>query len=320
MLYIKGAPDYLIKNSTFGMLSNGDIVPLDEEDRKELTRRVVRMAGQGLRTLAVCIKMEVGQLKGYNGIHHDSHPVHNILKDTGNFGQFEQETIFLGVVGIKDAIRKEVPPAIAQCRRAGVNVIMITGDIKETAGTIGKECGIVTESTTENTFTGEELELMSDNKRIEIIKKALDSHSGLIFSRTEPRHKKLLVSTIKKLDAICAMTGDGVNDAPALQLADIGIAMGIAGCEVAKEASSMVLADDNFSTIVEAISEGRAIFANMKVGLFAYFKPKWVPGTGFHQIHDFFQHRRSGLHFPDLCFGNPRWLQLHSAALGQPRD
>jgi Ca2+-transporting ATPase len=179
--------------------------------------------------------------------------------------KLEQNPILIGVVAIQDPPRPEVTEAIRLCRNAGISVIMITGDIKETAQAIGKEIGIVSESElVYSSFTGQEFEQFSPQKQKEILTNALEKNGGLLFSRAEPKHKKILVKELANLNQIVAMTGDGVNDAPALKQANIGIAMGINGTEVAKEASDMVLADDNFATIVKAVEEGRAIFANMK--------------------------------------------------------
>jgi Ca2+-transporting ATPase len=143
---------------------------------------------------------------------------------------------------------------------------MITGDVKETAEQIAMEVGIITK-VGNNSFTGNDFFKLKEKEQLEILK----NNRGLVFSRTEPIHKRQLVQRLSDLDLIVAMTGDGVNDAPALKQAHIGIAMGIAGTEVAKEASVMVLADDNFNTIVAAVKEGRAIYANMKVKIKLYF-------------------------------------------------
>merc|ERR1719401_1743583 len=175
---------------------------------------------------------------------------------------------FIGVTGILDPPRPEVKPAIKACRVAGISVIMITGDNKVTAEAIAQDIGILAPSSDhhENSFTGKEFEDLSEERKKEVLANivARKAVEGAVFSRTEPRHKQLIVKILKSLDEITAMTGDGVNDAPALKQADIGIAMGIAGTEVAKEASDMVLQDDNFSSIVAAVEEGRSIYNNMK--------------------------------------------------------
>ena len=162
---------------------------------------------------------------------------------------------------IKDPVREEAKGAIADCKTAGIRVIMITGDSKETAVSIAKELQIIDASEAEHSsFTGTEFEALTAQQKRE----ALAGTGGKVFSRVEPRHKRELVKILIEMDHVVAMTGDGVNDAPALKQAHIGVAMGITGTEVAKEASDMVLADDNFATIVKAVEEGRAIYSNMK--------------------------------------------------------
>ena len=161
-----------------------------------------------------------------------------------------------------DPIRPEVPQAIEDCQTAGVRVIMITGDAKNTAANIAQKAGILNADSNLATsvFTGSDFEKMSEDAK----KKAVGGTGGKVFARVEPAHKRELVKVLKESGQIVAMTGDGVNDAPALKQAHIGIAMGITGTEVAKSASDMVLADDNFATIVKAVKEGRAIYSNMK--------------------------------------------------------
>ena len=164
--------------------------------------------------------------------------------------------MYLGVAGILDPPRPEAMAAIAEAHAAGIRVIMLTGDHPVTAARIGGELGI--ETTSERGVSGEELSAFDDDE----FEAAVQSDS--VFARVEPEHKLRIVETLQSNDEIVAMTGDGVNDAPALRQADIGVAMGITGTEVSKEASDMILADDNFATIVAAVREGREIFADVR--------------------------------------------------------
>jgi magnesium-transporting ATPase (P-type) len=170
----------------------------------------------------------------------------------------ETQKMFLGVVGIIDPPRDEVIEAIKECKEAGVEVKMITGDHAITARAIGKQIGI---GDGEKSLTGKELEQMSDEE----MRKVVSEYD--IYARTSPEHKLRLVTALQENGKLCAMTGDGVNDAPALKKANIGIAMGIKGTEVSKDASEMVLADDNFATIVSAIEEGRTVYDNIRKAL-----------------------------------------------------
>ena len=187
--------------------------------------------------------------------------IHRKLTDVSGYEAIESDLTFFGMVGIKDPARVEVRDSIEQCRQAGIRVFMITGDNQVTAEAIARDVGILLpgeEATC--SFEAHNFMQLSHDEQIRV----LSGSGGRVFSRSEPVHKKQLISLLKQMGEITAMTGDGVNDAPALQQADIGVAMGISGTEVAKEASDMVLVDDNFSTIVAAIEEGRSIYQNMK--------------------------------------------------------
>ncbi|KAA8549543.1 hypothetical protein F0562_001439 [Nyssa sinensis] len=226
-LLVKGAVENLLERSSFVQLHDGSVEELPD-------------------------------FATYNG--DEDHPAHGLLLDPSNYSLIESKLIFVGLAGLRDPPRKEVRQAIEDCRAAGIRVMVITGDNKNTAEAICREIGIFGshEDIRSRSFTGKDFMDYPDKK------KYLSQSGGLLFSRAEPRHKQEIVRLLKEDGEVVAMTGDGVNDAPALKLADIGIAMGIAGTEVAKEASDMVLADDNFSTIVAAIGEGRSIYNNMK--------------------------------------------------------
>ena len=170
----------------------------------------------------------------------------------------ETQLVFLGLVALSDPVRPEVPAAIHACHTAGIRVIMITGDYALTAASIGEQIGLG-QTAKPRTFTGVEVSEMDDQQL-----RAILAEGETIFARVAPEHKLRVVSLLKQMGEIVAVTGDGVNDAPALKKADIGIAMGLRGNDVAKEASRMILTDDNFSSIVAAIEEGRAIFDNIK--------------------------------------------------------
>lgn len=224
------------------------------------------MAAQGLRTLAIAYKSDVGILKGYEN--NPNHPAHTILADPKRYQELETDPILLGLVGLRDPPRPEVKAAIRKCQEAGISVIMITGDIKETAESIASEIGILQKGDEKTrSLTGKEFQDIHEKdakKAQNILAPVTERPSGFVFSRTDPAHKRTLVKLLGDMNQIVAMTGDGVNDAPALKQAQIGVAMGITGTEVAKSAADMVLADDNFTTIVTAVEEGRAIYNNMK--------------------------------------------------------
>ncbi|GMH17317.1 hypothetical protein Nepgr_019158 [Nepenthes gracilis] len=258
-LLVKGAVESLLERTSHVQLADGSIVPMDDSCRKLLLSRNLEMSSKALRCLGLAYKDNLGELSDYWA---ENHPAHKMLLDPACYSSIECDLVFVGVVGIRDPPREEVPKAIGDCREAGIEVIVITGDNKSTAEAICQEIQLFPEgqSLKGRSFTGKEFMALSSSEQIEILSKP----GGKVFSRAEPRHKQDIVRMLKEMGEIVAMTGDGVNDAPALKLADIGIAMGITGTEVAKEASDMVLADDNFSTIVSAVAEGRSIYNNMK--------------------------------------------------------
>ncbi|CAH9072510.1 unnamed protein product [Cuscuta epithymum] len=257
-LLVKGAVENLLERSSHMQLMDGSVVELDHSSRDLILKSLYDMSSKALRVLGFAYKDNPPQFASYNG--HEDHPDHACLLDPANYPSIESNLIFAGLTGIRDPPRPEVPQAIEDCRDAGIRVMVITGDNKNTAEAICREIGVFgyNEDFTSRSLTGKEFMELRDPKS------HLRQNGGLLFSRAEPRHKQEIVRLLKEDGEVVAMTGDGVNDAPALKLADIGIAMGIAGTEVAKEASDMVLADDNFSTIVAAVGEGRSIYNNMK--------------------------------------------------------
>jgi len=257
-LLVKGAVENLLERSSFVQLLDGSIVELDQSSRDAILESLQKMSSSALRCLGFAYKDNLLEFATYNG--DEDHPAHQLLLNPSNYSSIESNLIFVGFAGLRDPPRKEVRQAIEDCRAAGIRVMVITGDNKNTAEAICREIGVFgpDEDISSRSLTGRDFMDHSDPKS------HLRQTGGLLFSRAEPRHKQEIVRFLKEDGEVVAMTGDGVNDAPALKLADIGIAMGIAGTEVAKEASDMVLADDNFSTIVAAVGEGRSIYNNMK--------------------------------------------------------
>ncbi|XP_076891087.1 calcium-transporting ATPase 1, endoplasmic reticulum-type-like [Bidens hawaiensis] len=257
-LLVKGAVENLLERSSHIQLLDGSVVELDNRVKTVILNSLNELSSSALRVLGFAYKEDPSEFTTYNG--DEDHPAHNLLLDPANYSKIESNLVFAGLAGLRDPPRKEVRQAIEDCRAAGIQVIVITGDNKNTAEAICREIGVFGqhEDISSRSLTGQEFMEHHDQKG------HLSYKGGLLFSRAEPRHKQEIVRLLKDLGEVVAMTGDGVNDAPALKLADIGIAMGIAGTEVAKEASDMVLADDNFSTIVAAVGEGRSIYNNMK--------------------------------------------------------
>ncbi|MFT4304132.1 MAG: cation-translocating P-type ATPase [Candidatus Woesearchaeota archaeon] len=236
--YMKGASEKVIDKCTYYRINN-KFIKLTSKKRSSLLKKIHSYSSEGLRVMAVATK----ELKNYKS-------------DTEISKSLKNKFVLEGIVGIRDPIRSDVYEAILDCKDAGVEVIMITGDHKSTAEHIGKQLNIVTKQRFK-IIEGHELDTWTD--------KELDSmiEDICIFARTTPEHKFRIVSSLQRKGEIVAMTGDGVNDAPALKKADIGVAMGKKGTDVAREASDMVLNDDNFTTIVQAIKEGRTIYCNI---------------------------------------------------------
>ncbi|KAI5068427.1 hypothetical protein GOP47_0016772 [Adiantum capillus-veneris] len=258
-LLVKGAVESILERCSLLLLESGVLVAMDEETRLLLLIEMHSMTSKALRCLALAYKQDLDQFAEYNG---ETHHAHKQLQEPENYRSIESDLVFVGILGLRDPPREEVAQAVDDCREAGVRVIVITGDNKMTAEAICKEIGIFQgdEDMSSKSYTGTEFFALSSERRSEILR----GLGGRVFSRAEPKHKQDIVRMLKDAGEVVAMTGDGVNDAPALKLADIGIAMGICGTEVAKEAADMVLADDNFNTIVAAVAEGRSIYNNMK--------------------------------------------------------
>ncbi|MBR6678544.1 MAG: cation-transporting P-type ATPase, partial [Oscillospiraceae bacterium] len=233
----KGGPDVVLSRCAYYL--DGDTVkPMTEEKRTEIMAANKAMADKALRVLAAA-KRDWS------------------AKPESNEPEFlEKELVFLGLTGMIDPVRPEVKAAIEECRSAGIRAVMITGDHKDTAVAIAKELGIITDAS--QAITGAELDKISDDDILEAVKKY-----G-VYARVQPEHKTRIVTAWKANEAITAMTGDGVNDAPSIKSADIGVGMGITGTDVTKNVADMVLADDNFATIVAAVGEGRRIYDNIR--------------------------------------------------------
>jgi Ca2+-transporting ATPase len=234
--YVKGSPESVLELCRFIHLT-GEKKRLDEKQRSQLLKKNEEMANQGLRVLCMACKELPSKISGY---------------DEDNL---EKDLVFVGMMGMIDPPREEAKDAVKLCEKARIRVVMITGDHKLTAMTIAKELGI---SKKEDALTGEELESKSDEEFEEIVENIR------VFARVSPQHKLRIVKVLKLKGHVVAMTGDGVNDAPAVKQADIGVAMGITGTDVTKEASDMILADDNFATIVNAVRGGRIIYDNIR--------------------------------------------------------
>eukprot|EP00250_Pteridium_aquilinum_P009828 c18964_g1_i1 orf=764-3508(+) len=257
-LLVKGAAEFVLERCTSFMLKDGSAVPLQPNIREEIIATINLMASKGLRVLACACKTGLESLDDYTG---PEHSAHHLLLNTENYATIESQLTFVGLVGMQDPPRQEVKDAIKDCKRAGIGVVVITGDNKNTAEAICREIGLFyqNEDLSSKSFLGRDFMRLSQGERRNVL-----LGKSFVFSRAEPIHKQEIVRVLKSGGEVVAMTGDGVNDAPALKLADIGIAMGITGTEVAKEASDMILADDDFATIVVAVKEGRAIYDNMK--------------------------------------------------------
>ena len=234
--YTKGAVDELLPLCTH-MLTAGGVRPMTEEDRANVTRLCHRMSEDALRVLGFAMR-----------------PLTRVPEDDGE--NVELDLTFVGVTGMIDPPRKEVAQSVRVCRRAGIRTVMITGDHRATALAIAKELGIFREGDT--AVSGEELDAMTDGELDRAVKTAT------VFARVSPADKLRIIQSLKRTGEVAAMTGDGVNDSPALKAADIGVAMGVTGTDVAKDAADMILLDDSFTTIAYAIKEGRRVYRNIQ--------------------------------------------------------
>lgn len=235
--YTKGACEIILSHCT-SILKDGNIVPLTDEIRNEINSKSKEFADRALRVLGAAYREFSEKPTDFSA------------------ENLENNLIFIGFVGMIDPCRPEVYEAIKQCRTAGIRPVMITGDHKDTAVAIGKDLGIISDSS--EAMTGAELEDVSDEELINVVNRCS------VFARVQPEHKTRIVKAFRAQGIVTAMTGDGVNDAPSIKSADIGISMGITGTDVTKGASDMVLADDNFATIVNAVEEGRKIYDNVR--------------------------------------------------------
>lgn len=235
--FTKGAPDEILKHCT-RIFKNGEVSPLTDADRDAVLKKNKEFADRALRVLAC----------GYKQL--------SCVPEDQSPDNIENELVFCGLVGMIDPVRPEVKAAIEECRGAGIRPIMITGDHKDTAVAIALELGIIKDKS--EAITGAELDDISDDD----FKEKVTQYS--VYARVQPEHKVRIVNAWKSRGMITAMTGDGVNDAPSIKSADIGVGMGITGTDVTKNVADMVLADDNFATIVSAVEEGRRIYDNIR--------------------------------------------------------
>lgn len=235
--YTKGAPDEILKKCS-SYIENGEIISMTPKKLSAITNANKKMADSALRVLAVSMT--------------------NLKNEPSTYSAeaLENNLTFIGLVGMIDPVRPEVKPAIDECKAAGIRPIMITGDHRDTAVAIALQLGII--SSADEAVTGAELDLIPDSE----FEKKVEQYS--VYARVQPEHKTRIVNAWRKKGKVTAMTGDGVNDAPSIKNADIGVGMGITGTDVTKNVADMILADDNFATIVSAVGEGRRIYDNIR--------------------------------------------------------
>jgi len=274
--YAKGAPEIVLERCSH-ILKDGKITKLTEKERERILRTNEEMANEALRVLAVAYK-----------------ELPTTTSEKFDEENLEKDLVFLGLTGMIDPPREEAKEANRLCQQAGIKTVMITGDHKLTAVAIAKELGMLK---SDMTLTGAELDNLSDEEFEKIVEDVT------VYARVSPEHKLRIVKALKKKGHIVAMTGDGVNDAPALKQADIGVAMGITGTDVTREAADMVLADDNFATIVKAVEGGRSIYDNIRK--FSFFLMR----SNFDELGIIASFAFMGLELP-LLPGMILWLNL----------
>ena len=235
--YTKGAPDEILKKCTKAYV-NGEIVDINDDILKKAAEENTRMGNKALRVFAVAFKEYASAPEVYDS------------------ASLENDMIFIGLTGMIDPVRPEVKDAIVECRGAGITPIMITGDHINTAKAIARELGILTDDS--QAMMGADIDKYSDEEFEKIVENVF------VYARVQPEHKTRIVNAWKAKGYVTAMTGDGVNDAPSIKSADIGVGMGITGTDVTKNVADMVLTDDNFATIVSAVGEGRRIYDNIR--------------------------------------------------------
>lgn len=236
--FTKGAPDVILSRCSHIYTDAGEAEQMSQKKYSAIASANKKMADSALRVLAVAMKKLA------------------VLPDVYGSDELENELVFVGLVGMIDPVRPEVKPAIDECRNAGIRPIMITGDHKDTAVAIAKQLGII--ESAEQAITGAELDRIPDDEF------DLEVEKYSVYARVQPEHKTKIVNAWRKKGKVTAMTGDGVNDAPAIKEADIGVSMGISGTDVSKQASELILLDDNFSTLTVAVEQGRTIYSNIR--------------------------------------------------------
>ena len=284
--YTKGAPDEILKKCVSAFI-DGKIVPLTQALRDQILEENTRMANKALRVFAAAYREYPTAPEAYES------------------ALLEQDMIFIGLTGMIDPVRPEVKDAIVQCRSAGIKPIMITGDHINTAKAIARELGILTDDS--QAMTGSEIDKYSDEEFAAIVENIC------VYARVQPEHKTRIVNCWRSKGYVTAMTGDGVNDAPSIKSADIGVGMGITGTDVTKNVADMVLADDNFATIVSAVGEGRRIYDNIRKAI------QFLLGSNLSEVLSIFYATIMGftiLEAPHLLFINLVTDSIPALALG----